>query len=285
MDRAPVAPPGTDPAGAVVVVTGGAHGIGAGLVERFARHGAAVVVAADLDGAAALEVVTRVAASRQGATVVSEQLDVADGSAVAALVARTEQTYGPVDVFVANAGIGAGGGLDATDEEWQRAWDVNLMAHVHAARAVVPGMVARGGGWFVTTASAAGLLTNLGNAPYSVTKHAAVALAEWLAVTYGEQGLRVSCVCPMGIDTAMVRSGLDRLEGASVAAQGVLPLDEGVDAVMAGLLAGRFLVLTHPETATYEQHRVADRDRWIAGMQRVQRSVLDELDRAGGLPS
>jgi NAD(P)-dependent dehydrogenase (short-subunit alcohol dehydrogenase family) len=267
------------------VVTGGAHGIGAGLVERFARHRAAVVVAADLDDAAAREVVTRVGDAHPGTTAVAEHLDVADGPAVAALVARTEQRYGPVDVFVANAGIGAGGGLDATDEEWQRAWDVNLMAHVHAARAVVPGMVARGGGWFVTTASAAGLLTNLGNAPYSVTKHAAVALAEWLAVTYGEQGLRVSCVCPMGIDTAMVRSGLDRLEGASVAAQGVLPLEEGVDAVMAGLLAGRFLVLTHPETATYEQHRVADRDRWIAGMQRVQRSVLDELERAGGLPS
>ena len=142
-------------------------------------------------------------------------------------------------------------------------------------------MLARGGGWFVTTASAAGLLTNLGNAPYSVTKHAAVAFAEWLAVTYGEQGLRVSCVCPMGIDTAMVREGRDRLEGASVVAQGLLPLDEGVDAVMAGLLAGRFLVLTHPETATFEQHRVADRDRWIAGMQRLQRDVLAQLSGAG----
>ena len=283
MDRPPVDLPGTDPAGAVVVVTGGGRGIGAGLVERFARHGAAVVVAADLDGAAAQEVAARVGAAHPGSTAVAEQLDVADGAAVGALVERARQRYGPVDVFVANAGIGAGGGLDATDEQWQRAWDVNLMAHVHAARAVVPAMVARGGGWFVTTASAAGLLTNLGNAPYSVTKHAAVAFAEWLAVTYGEQGLRVSCVCPMGIDTAMVREGLDRLEGASVAAQGVLSVDEGVDAVMAGLLAGRFLVLTHPETATYEQNRVADRDRWIAGMQRLQRSVLAELERTGRL--
>jgi NAD(P)-dependent dehydrogenase (short-subunit alcohol dehydrogenase family) len=273
--------PSTDPAGAVVLVTGAGHGIGAGLADRFARAGAAVVVLVDRDGPAADEVATRTAAAYPAVTTLAEELDVADGAAVGDLVARTERRWGGLDVLVANAGIGAGGGLDATDETWQRAWDVNLMAHVHAARAAVPGMLERGGGWFVTTASAAGLLTNLGNAPYSVTKHAAVAFAEWLAVTYGDRGLRVSCVCPMGIDTAMVRDGLDRLEGASVAAQGLMPVDEGVDAVMAGLRSGRFLVLTHPETATFEQHRVADRDRWIAGMQRLQRDVLARLADTG----
>jgi len=281
MDRPPRELPGTDPAGAVVLVTGAGHGIGAGLADRFARAGAAVVVVVDRDGPAVRDVAASIAGQHPAVTAVAEELDVADGDAVADLVARAERQYGGLDVLVANAGVGAGGGLDATEETWQRAWDVNLMAHVHAARAVVPGMLARGGGWFVGTASAAGLLTNLGNAPYSVTKHAAVAFAEWLAVTYGDQGLRVSCVCPMGIDTAMVREGLDRLEGASVAAQGLLPLDEGVDAVMAGLLAGRFLVLTHPETATFEQHRVADRDRWIAGMQRLQRDVLARLAGSG----
>jgi NAD(P)-dependent dehydrogenase (short-subunit alcohol dehydrogenase family) len=273
--------PSTDPAGAVVLVTGAGHGIGAGLADRFARAGAAVVVLVDRDGPAAAEVATRTAAAYPAVTTLAEEMDVADGAAVSDLVARTEQRWGGLDVLVANAGIGAGGGLEATDETWQRAWDVNLMAHVHAARAAVPGMLERGGGWFVTTASAAGLLTNLGNAPYSVTKHAAVAFAEWLAVTYGDRGLRVSCVCPMGIDTAMVRDGLDRLEGASVAAQGLMPVDEGVDAVMAGLRSGRFLVLTHPETATFEQHRVADRDRWIAGMQRLQRDVLARLADTG----
>jgi len=282
MQRPPVDLPSTDPVGRVVLVTGGGHGIGSGLVDRFARAGAAVVVVVDRDGPAAVDVARRASAEHPAVTAVAEEVDVADAVAVADLVTATEARYGGIDVLVANAGIGAGGGLDAPDDVWQRAWDVNLMAHVHAARAVVPGMVERGGGWFVGTASAAGLLTNLGNAPYSVTKHAAVAFAEWLAVTYGDQGLRVSCICPMGIDTAMVRDGLHRLEGASVAAQGVLPLDEGVDAVMAGLRAGRFLVLTHPEAATYEQHRVADRDRWIAGMRRLQRSVLDDLERSAG---
>ncbi len=271
-----------DPAGKVVVVTGAARGIGAGLARRFVADGAAAVVLADLDGAAAGALAGELAADAPSGPVLAEQADVSVEAEVAALVRRVEGAVGPVDVFVANAGVGAGGGFDAPDEVWRLAWDVNVMAHVYAARAVVPGMLARGGGSFVTTASAAGLLTNLGNAPYSVSKHAAVAFAEWLAVTYGDQGLHVACICPMGVETDLLRGGLDRLEGASVAAERVLAVPAAVDLVMEGLRSGRFLVLTHPETATYEQHRVADRDRWIAGMQRLQRSVLAQL--SGRLP-
>jgi NAD(P)-dependent dehydrogenase (short-subunit alcohol dehydrogenase family) len=272
-----------DAAGKVVVVTGAGRGIGAGLARRFALDGASAVVLVDLDGAAVAALAAELGRNSPSVRVVAEQVDVAAADEVDALVARVEAAVGPVDVFVANAGVGVGGGLEIADDEWQRAWDVNLMAHVHAARAVVPGMLARGGGSFVTTASAAGLLTNLGNAPYSVTKHAAVAFAEWLAVTYGEQGLQVACICPMGVATDMLSAGLDRLEGASVAAERVLTVPDAVDTIMAGLRSGRFLVLTHPETASYEQHRVADRDRWIAGMQRVQRAVRAEL--SGRLPT
>jgi len=160
---------------------------------------------------------------------------------------------------------------------WTQTWDVNVMAHVHAARAVVPRMLERGHGAFVSTASAAGLLTNLGNAPYSVTKHAAVAFAEWLAITYGERGLYVACICPMGVDTALLRAGAGTLEGESVASLPVLTVEDAAEAIVQGLLAGRFLVLTHPQTAQYELFRVADRERWITGMQREQRKILDGI--------
>jgi NAD(P)-dependent dehydrogenase (short-subunit alcohol dehydrogenase family) len=263
--------------GAVVVVTGAGRGIGAGLARRFAADGAVGLVLVDRDSAAVAALADEISGTRPACRTSAAVVDVADPDQVARLVQSTESTIGPIDVFVANAGVGAGGGLEADDSVWRSAWDVNVMAHVYAARAVVPLMLARGGGSFVTTASAAGLLTNLGNAPYSVTKHAAVAFAEWLAVTYGERGLQVACVCPMGVDTDMLRDGLDRLEGASVAAERVLTVPEAADAIVDGLRSGRFLVLTHPETAGYEQHRVADRDRWIAGMQRVQRTVLERL--------
>ena len=268
---------GISATGAVVVVTGAGRGIGAGLARRFAADGADAVVVVDRDAAAATAVAAEVSAVHPSCRASWAAVDVTDHGAVARLVDGTESAVGPIGVFVANAGVGAGGGLEADDAVWASAWDVNVMAHVYAARAVVPRMLARGGGSFVTTASAAGLLTNLGNAPYAVTKHAAVAFAEWLAITYGERGLRVACVCPMGVDTDMLRDGLDRLEGASVAAEPVLTVPQAADAIADGLRSGRFLVLTHPQTARYEQHRVGDRDRWIAGMQKVQRTVLDRL--------
>jgi len=266
-----------DIAGKVVIVTGAGHGIGAGLSRRLAAEGPAGLVLVDHDGPAAAAQAAAIRAAHPGLRAAEVTADVVDPAQIEAFVERAETAFGRVDVFVANAGFGAGGGLEAPEEVWRAAWDVNVMAHVHAAAVVVPRMLARGGGAFVTTASAAGLLTNLGNAPYSVTKHAAVAFAEWLAVTYGERGLDVACICPMGVDTDMLRGGLGRLEGASVAAERVLPVDEAAETIVQGLLLGRFLVLTHPETATYEQHRVADRDRWIAGMQRFQHDVLARL--------
>jgi NAD(P)-dependent dehydrogenase (short-subunit alcohol dehydrogenase family) len=205
--------------------------------------------------------------------------DVVDPEQVEAFVDRTWSVLGRIDLFVANAGVAGGGGLEASDDVWRATWDVNVMAHVHAARAVVPRMVARGHGAFVSTASAAGLLTNLGNAPYSVTKHAAVAFAEWLAITYGERGLHVACICPMGVDTDLLRSGAGTLEGESVSALPVMTVEDAAECIVDGLRAGRFLILTHPETPQYELFRVADRDRWIAGMQRQQGKILDGLRR------
>ena len=188
--------------GKVAVVTGGGSGIGAALCRRFAAEGAKGVVVADLNADAALAVAEEIGG-------LAATVDVAVEADIVALVERAEEAYGPVDLFCSNAGIGGGGGIEQTDEAWDRIWQVNLMAHLYAARAVVPGMVARGEGYLLNTASAAGLLTNLGNAPYSVTKHAAVALAEWLAITYGDQGLKVSCLCPMGVRTPLLTDGLD----------------------------------------------------------------------------
>jgi len=263
--------------GAVVVITGAGRGIGAGLARRLAGEGVEALVLVDHDGPAAAQVAAELKAAYPRVRATEVTADVVDPVQVEAFVDRTWSVLGRIDLFVANAGVGGGGGLETPDDVWKQTWDVNVMAHVHAARAVVPRMVERGHGAFVTTASAAGLLTNLGNASYSVTKHAAVAFAEWLAITYGERGLYVACICPMGVDTALLRSGAGTLEGDSVSASPVLTVTAAAELIVAGLLAGRFLVLTHPETAQYELFRVADRDRWIAGMQRQQRKILDGL--------
>ncbi len=177
----------------------------------------------------------------------------------------------------ANAGVPGGGGLDAEMEIWDLSWRVNVMAHVHLARAVVPGMIQRGGGRFVSVASAAGLLTNLGNAPYSVTKHGAAAFAEWLSITYADQGLDVRLVAPMGIDTAMVRAGRGTLAGEQVVALGLIDPDEAARRILAGIDSGQFLILTHPEVAVFEQARATDRDGWLTGMRRAQASLLSRL--------
>lgn len=250
----------------VVVVTGGGNGIGAALASRFAREGARGVVVADLDGGAAAGVAAAI-----GGRAVAVTTDVSVEADVRRLVATAEEAFGPVDLFCANAGIGVVGGVEVPDDAWQRSWDVNVMAHVYAARALLPGWVGRGEGYLLTTASAAGLLTNLGTAPYSVTKHAAVGLAEWLAITYGDAGVRVSCLCPQGVRTNMLAAsgpGGEALLGA-----GAIEPDDVAEAVVRGLAEERFLILPHPEVADYERNRANDRDRWLGGMRKLLRRI------------
>jgi NAD(P)-dependent dehydrogenase (short-subunit alcohol dehydrogenase family) len=267
----------------VVVVTGGASGIGRALCRRFADEGARAVVVADLaaDGAHA------VAAELQGATTraLAVPTDVTREDDVVALVEQTERTFGPVDLFCSNAGIAIGGGAEAPDASWEAIWHVNVMAHVYAARAVLPGMLARGEGYLLNTASAAGLLTNLGAAPYSVTKHAAVGLAEWLAITHGDAGIKVSCLCPQGVRTSMLEGGLDPTHdeggdqsfpaGQVVVASGdVLEPEDVAEAVVEGLREETFLILPQPEVGEYFRRKAGDYDRWLRGMRRLQQRLI-----------
>ena len=249
--------------GKTVVITGGGNGIGRALARRFATEGAAGIVVADLDGDAA----EAVAAEVDG---VAMAVDVTDPAGNEAMVGLAEQHFGPVDLFCANAGIPAGGGIDQPLDAWQQAWDVNVMGHVLAAQAVLPSMLARGEGHLLHTASAAGLLTNIGAAPYSVTKHAVVGLAEWLSITYGERGIRVSCLCPMGVRTDMLMTGAEGAAGAVVLAQGAIEPESVADAVVEGLDRERFLILPHPEVSEFVRRKADDHDRWIAGMRRLQ---------------
>jgi NAD(P)-dependent dehydrogenase (short-subunit alcohol dehydrogenase family) len=260
------------------VVTGGASGIGRAMSVRFAALGAAVTVA-DLheDGANA----TAAAIIDAGGRARAEPCDVRREADIVRLVERATSTFGPIDLFCSNAGVPAGGGPEAPDEVWTLAWEVHTMAHVWAARAVLPGMLERGHGYLLHTASAAGLLTNLGAAPYAVTKHAAVAFAEWLAITYGDAGISVSCLCPQGVRTPLLEGAADELAGAVVLASGELLEPEQVaDAVVAGLAAEQFLILPHPVVTDYWRAKVADYDRWLRGMRRLQ-TRLQGGGRAG----
>jgi NAD(P)-dependent dehydrogenase (short-subunit alcohol dehydrogenase family) len=247
----------------VVVVTGGAGGIGAALCRRFAALRARGVVVADRDGAGAGRV-----AAECGQSALAITVDVAAEAEVRRLVEQAEAAYGPIDLFCSNAGISAAGGVELPDADWRRVWDVNVMAHIYAARAVLPGMLARGAGYLLQTASAAGLLTQLGSAPYSVTKHAAVALAEWLAITYGDAGIKVSCLCPQGVRTEMLRQASGGV-GEMLRASAIEP-EAVADAVVAGLAEERFLILPHPEVAEYFRRKAGDHDRWLRGMRRLQ---------------
>ncbi len=259
--------------GRVAVVTGGGGGIGEALCRAFAGAGARAVVAADIDGEAAERVAASLAGT--GAEALGLRVDAGDETDVRELVRRTEEVFGPVDVFCANAGIMVIGGVDVPDADWERIWRVNVAGHIYAARAVLPGMVRRGEGYLVHTASAAGLLTQLGSAPYSVTKHAVVALAEWLAITYGDTGVRVSCLCPQAVQTAMTGAARRIDSEASTARRdGILPPEDVADAVVAALAAEQFLILPHPEVATYERRRAGDRERWLRGMRRMQAAMM-----------
>lgn len=248
----------------VVIVTGGGSGIGAALARRFAREAPRALVLADLDLDAAQAVAGEIDAQ-------AVRVDVADGESNNALIDATEDRYGPIDLFCANAGIGFAGDEQTPAERWDFMWQVNLMSHVHAARRLIPGWLARGEGYFLSTASAAGLLTNLKAAQYSVTKHAAVSFAEWLAITYGDQGIKVSCLCPMGVKTPLLDSAdefhalLDPL---------AIEPEQVADAVVEGLAEERFLILPHPEVAEFFRNKATDYDRWIGGMRKLQRTVF-----------
>ena len=318
-------------AGKVIVVTGGASGIGAALGRRFHADGARAVVLVDLDAGRAAAVAARFATEDdgpagteggagsdspagtrpsggieggriEGGTTEGDRiegigLDVSDATATVAAIDAIEQRHGPIDLFCANAGIGTGLGAEAPPQAWQRMWEVNVMAHVHAAQALLPRWQARGGGHLLVTASAAGLLTNLGDAPYSVTKHAAVAFAEWVAITHGadgagQGGIGVSCLCPQGVRTPLLfgaaaddHAELSAQPGTTadsaadfegslaarvVTDQRILEPDQVAEAVVVGLAEGRFLILPHAEVAGYEQVRAADHDRWIRSMRKLQ---------------
>jgi NAD(P)-dependent dehydrogenase (short-subunit alcohol dehydrogenase family) len=248
----------------VVVVTGGASGIGRALAWRFAEEGARAVVIADLEGAERV-------AGEIGALGIA--CDVSDESQVRELIDRVEQEAGPIDLFAANAGVGGGTGLDG----FESAIGVNVMQHVYAARRLLPGWLERGGGYFLSTASAAGLLTQIGSAAYSVSKHGAVAFAEWLSVTYGDQGVGVSVLCPMGVNTPLLTGGEEGEQAAAVvgAAGAILEPEQVADAVVDALRDERFLILPHPEVLTFFQRKGSDYDRWLAGMRRLQAAILE----------
>jgi NAD(P)-dependent dehydrogenase (short-subunit alcohol dehydrogenase family) len=255
----------------VAIVTGGAGGIGQALAWKFVDEGARGVLVADLQG-------TEAVAAALGERAAGFDGDVADEATVRALIARAEEAFGPVDLFCANAGVAVGIGLEEDEAVWDLAFGVNIRSHIYAAKALVPGWVERGGGYFLTTASAAGMLTQIGSAPYAVTKHAAVAFAEWLSVTYGSAGVRASCLCPMGVNTAMLNAGAGAQDGITAgdvvrAAGAVVEPEEVADVVVDALREERFLVLPHPEVLTFFQRKASDYDRWLAGMRRLQAAV------------
>ena len=247
----------------VAIVTGGASGIGAALARRFAADGAAAVVIADVDAAAAEVVATEI-----GGTAV--MTDVSVEADVQALVGRVLEQHGRVDIYCSNAGIGLGGGQDAPDDSWQRSWEVNVMAHVYAARALVAGWLARGDGYFMGTISAAALLNHVLAAPYAATKAAALSFFEWLAITYGPRGLRVAALCPQGVRTPML---LRSQEVSDFLLAGALEPEQVADIVITAMRDERFLILPHPEAGEYFARKGADYDRWISGMQRLSQRV------------
>lgn len=267
----------------IVVVTGGGSGIGEALAERCVAGGAAHVVVVDL----VAERAERVAA-RLGPIVSGAGLDVADEAAVSTLVESVQQRHGPIDLFVSNAGYGKRGGLELSNADFERMWQVHTMAHVYAARAVLPSMIARGEGYLLNTASAAGLLTQMDSVIYAVTKHAAVALGEWLSINHHHQGIRVSVLCPQAVATNILAS-FDEDDTARVGGTGGQAGSDGVldplvvaDACLDAVANERFLVLPHPEVATYFQRKATDYDRWLAGMRRYAGRLW--ADSPAGLP-
>jgi NAD(P)-dependent dehydrogenase (short-subunit alcohol dehydrogenase family) len=277
--------------GKVIVVTGGANGIGRALCRRFAAEGAAAIVVADIDVDGARRVATEIGG-------VAIETDVTKSTDVDRLVAHVTRDRGRIDLFCSNAGIAVDGDETTSDREWQQCWDVNVMAHVLAARAVLPGMLERGEGYLLQTVSAAGLLTHPFAATYAVTKHASLAFAEWLSIAYGDRGIKVSALCPQGVKTDMLMRARDRANerdgardrdgarGFSDGARGhdgargfsratflldtALEPEQVADDVVKGLADERFLILPHPEVAEYFRRKAGDYDRWLRGMRRLR---------------
>lgn len=245
----------------LAIITGGGGGIGAATGQAFITAGARHVVLVDRSGPAAVEAANRIGPKASGV-----ECDVTDEAALAGLIRDTEERHGPIDVFFSNAGAGAGGGAEASNDAWQSQWELHVMSHVYAARAVLPAMIARGEGYLVHTASAAGLLMAVGSAPYSVTKAGCIKLAEYLAITHGDEGIRVSVLCPQGVNTAMAPQQLG--DGAT---DGIVEASFVADKVVEAMRDERFFVLPHPEVATYMERKATDPDRWLAGMRKLRR--------------
>jgi NAD(P)-dependent dehydrogenase (short-subunit alcohol dehydrogenase family) len=248
----------------VVVVTGGGNGIGRALCRRFAAERAKAVVVADVNGTSAGDVAREIGGTARRADVAREA-DVVD------LVARVLKQYGRIDLFCSNAGVAVDGDEQTPTAEWERCWDVNVMAHVYAARAVLPGMLARGDGYLLQTVSAAGLLTHIQSATYAVTKHASLAFAEWLSMAYGDRGIKVSALCPQGVKTDMLRRAAEG--GRTFLLDSALEPEQVADEVIKGLADERFLILPHPEVSEYFRRKAGDYDRWLRGMRRLRRTV------------
>jgi NAD(P)-dependent dehydrogenase (short-subunit alcohol dehydrogenase family) len=273
-----------------IVITGAASGIGRAMAFRFAHEGVRGIVLADVD-ATALESAAR--EIEPIAPLVATGCDVSKRADIAALVDLAQTQFGDIDLFCANAGIGGGAGLeDTSNDEWTQAFDVNVRAHVIAAELLVPGWVERGEGYFLSTASAAGLLTVVGSAPYAVTKHGAVAFAEWLAITYGDHGVRVSCLCPMGVQTPMLEESLAQpgdvgAGGRIVVGSGpVLDPSDVAETVVDGLASERFLILPHPEVQSMFAAKASNHDKWIGAMRRLRKKAGADPAAAppGGAP-
>lgn len=264
----------------VVVVTGGGSGIGAALAEAAAKAGARHVVVSDMDGEAAAEVASSVGGS-------AATLDVRDGDAITALVRAIEADHGPIGLFCSNAGFVTTGGVETSDAELQALWEVHVVAHVHAARAALPAMIERGKGYLLNTSSAAGLLTQVGSLGYTITKHAAVALAEWLAITHHHQGIGVSVLCPQAVSTNITENSPDERVSQGEGPLGVTPADAVLEAddvaqqCIEAVAEERFWVLPHPEVSTNVAQKADDIDRWLGGMRRYQDRLYGDEPRPG----
>jgi NAD(P)-dependent dehydrogenase (short-subunit alcohol dehydrogenase family) len=243
----------------VAVITGGASGIGKAMAIRFLAEGARQVVISDINADGLQQVADEIGA-------LAIPADVSKEDEVINLIKTSETEFGQIDLLCSNAGIGIGGGTEVANDEWQRIWEINLMAHVYAARAALPAMIARGDGYLLNTSSAAGLLTQIGSAPYAVTKHAAVGLAEWLSISHGHQGIKVSVLCPQAVRTAMTAGN----EAGVASVDGMMEPEELCDTVIEALEEERFLVLPHEEVLTYMRRKTSDYDRWLKGMRRLQ---------------